>query len=584
MQAAMRGYAQSIDDEDFVLMEAQAALDAMPICPAKDESRGELESSASPGEGLHRAPISRKIIRFALRLDPLQMLAQRPMRWAAAAAALLIGFSITALELTTESQDPALAPPIGSQASPACLRGVVGARWAGPQLELPEGEQFVEGQQLQLIEGLAEVHFVGGARVVLQGPAILKICDGNTASVRVGRIAAIVPPTASWFTLHTAVADLKGRQTEFGAEIDVDGSLVTRVYDGDVDICLNGGVLPRMSLHLVDGQGSRVDGKSGQAAMLEKPLAIQFVRYLPVRDSLVNLAEVVAGGANATKAYHCGLNMLDGRAADDYGAPVQSDGQYHPAQGVEYVDGVFIPNGKPGPVQVDSIGRRFVGFPATSGECWGGVIMARRPIKEDTLPLIRMEFYGDNYGYVNWLHIASKPDELSPSGYGLIGMHSNAGITFDLHAIRARYPDKKILRFRTLVGNLESRTETDAVDHMAEAWVFVDGQLRHHRRGFNRESGPEAVEVPLTDRDRFLVLAVTDDGGDTAYDWVAFGDAVIELSNLEAITSDDYLQRSRPEPAEYENGIDAGPRRKVSSINDSAVKAVRFATMASVQQ
>ena len=37
------------------------------------------------------------------------------------------------------------------------------------------------------------------------------------------------------------------------------------------------------------------------------------------------------------------------------------------------------------------------------------------------------------------------------------------------------------------------------------------------------------------------MLAVTDDGGDTAYDWVAFGDAVIELSNLEAITSDSDL-------------------------------------------
>ena len=159
---------------------------------------------------------------------------------------------------------------------------MVGARWAGPKLELPEGEEFVEGQQLELIEGLAEVHFLGGAHVVLQGPAILKICDGNNASVRVGRIAATVPPTASGFNLHTAVADLKSSQTEFGAEIDVDGSLVTRVYDGDVEMCFNDGVSPRTSLHLVDGEGSRVDGKSGHAAMLEKPLAIQFVRYLPV--------------------------------------------------------------------------------------------------------------------------------------------------------------------------------------------------------------------------------------------------------------------------------------------------------------
>ena len=92
------------------------------------------------------------------------------------------------------------------------------------------------------------------------------------------------------------------------------------------------------------------------------------------------------------------------------------------------------------------------------------------------------------------------------------------------------------------------------------------------------------TEILLTDRDRFLVLAATDDGGDTAYDWVAFGDAVIELSNLEAITSDGDLQRLRPEPAVSESGVDRAPRREVSSINDSAAKAAPLATIALVQQ
>ena len=442
LHVAMRVYAQSLDDEDFALLEAQAALDAMPTCSTEETSSGERQSVASPNEKLRGASASPKIIPFAWRLDLLGALTKRPLAWTAAAAVLLIGISITAFERTNESPVPPPAPTARSQAlpapvaGPARLRGTVGARWAGPKLELPEGEQFVVGQRLELIEGLAEVHFLSGARVVLQGPAILQILDDNSASVRVGRIATIVPPSASGFTIHTAVADLTSSETEFGAEIDVDGSLVTRVYSGDVDVCFNRGMTPRTSLQLAVGQGARVDGKSGRAALLEQPLAIHFVRYLPVRESLINLAEVVAGGASMSKAYHRGLSMLDGRAVDDYGAPAQGDGQYHVAQGVEFVDGVFVPNGKQGPVQVDSIGRHFVGFPATSGECWGGAVMARRPTKEDTLPLIRMEFYGDNYGYVNWLHIASKPDELSPQGYGLIGMHSNAGITFDLHAIR----------------------------------------------------------------------------------------------------------------------------------------------------
>jgi len=260
------------------------------------------------------------------------------------------------------------------------------------------------------------------------------------------------------------------------------------------------------------------------------------------------LADVVAGGDGMGKANHRGISLHDGTAAGDYGAPARGSGQYIPTQGFEFVNGVFIPDGRRGPVQVDSIGRRFADFPPTTGDCWGGAIMARRPKEEESLPLIRLEFYGDTYGYVNWLDVASKPDELSSEGYGLIGMHSNCGITFDLHAIRARHPNKKILRFRTLIGNLESKRESTAEAHVADAWVIVDGQLRHSRKGFSREDGPESIDVPLSDRDRFLVLAVTDAGGDTAYDWIAFGDAVIEMTNLEGISSDvDFShQSSRP--------------------------------------
>jgi hypothetical protein len=70
-------------------------------------------------------------------------------------------------------------------------------------------------------------------------------------------------------------------------------------------------------------------------------------------------------------------------------------------------------------------------------------------------------------------------------------MHSNCGITFDLHAIRARYPNKKILRFRSLVGNLEGKQGA----YGADAWVLVDGKLRYSRQAFSREDGVEEIDV-----------------------------------------------------------------------------------------
>lgn len=532
LQAMIRLHAQSLDDEDFALLEAQAALDCLHAAAGDDAVK------------LSDTTRGRKLLSFVRLLE----MASHRLAWTAAAAMLLVAVVLAMRGPSATPTIPTATPEVAAvveneptiaaaetaaaETAVAKLRGTVGARWAGTRLELPEGEGFAAGERIELVEGLAEVCFVNGARVVLQGPAIVEIEDEKSIGVSVGRIASVVPHEAGDFRVHTAAADLTGAGNEYGAEVDVDGSLVAQVYLGEVNLKFPRGATEIPALQLASGQGAQVDAVSGRTTLLPQPNELHFVRYLPNRETRINLAEVVAGGNSTARAYHRGVSLADGEAVDDYGAPVMGDGKYKTSQSVDFVDGVFIPNGKLGATQVDSIGRTFTGFPETAGDCWGGAIMARRPRYESSLPLIRLEFHGNNYGYVNWLHIASKPDELSPQGLGLIGMHSNSGITFDLHAIRARYPDKRILRFQAQVGNLESRLETAEMSHTAEAWVLVDGKLRHHRRSFNRESGAETIDISLADRDRFLVLAVTDDGGDTAYDWVAFGDPVIEMTSL----------------------------------------------------
>jgi hypothetical protein len=118
---------------------------------------------------------------------------------------------------------------------------------------------------------------------------------------------------------------------------------------------------------------------------------------------------------------------------------------------------------------------------------------------------------------------------------------------------------------------LESKAESKSETYAADAWVIVDGQLRHLRQGFSREDGPEAIDVPLADRDRFLVLAVTDAGGDTAYDWVAFGDAVIEMTNFEGISADAEFIHLEPQSSNYEEAIHSLPGR--AARNDRAFSA-----------
>lgn len=549
LHAAVRLHAESLDDEDVALREAQAALDALhAACSAELQDSAELqkvEREASPmksGEANVTAPAP-AVLPISGWFRQIAALRQQRVAWSAVAASALVGgFGLWALRTAPQAEqhlpETAGAEAIqGTELGPARLAGAVGARWAGPLLEIPEATQFTHGQRLELIEGLAEVGFLGGARVVMQGPAILQIRDENSASISVGRVTAVAPESGPSFTLHTFVADLTSRDAELGVEVEVDNSLKTQVFSGDVGMKFKRAAQSASDVQLGAGEGLQINALSGSVEPLSQPNGLQFVRFLPQHNLLINLADVVAGGSGLADgphhAYHSGISLLDGRPVETYDAPAQSDGKYHRAQGSGFIDGVFIPDGKQGPVQIDSIGRAYSGFPPTAANAWGAAIMARRPKEEKSLPLITLEIYGNHSGYVNWLHIAGNSEELSPDGHGLIGMHSNSGLTFDLHAIRAQHPNKRVVRFRALVGNLESKSGA----YPADAWVIVDGELRYSRRGFSREDGHETIDLPLNDRDRFLVLAVTD-AGDTAFDWVAFGDPVVEMTNLGDVSAD----------------------------------------------
>ena len=140
----------------------------------------------------------------------------------------------------------------------------------------------------------------------------------------------------------------------------------------------------------------------------------------------------------------------------------------------------------------------------------GGAVLA---VPTECIPLIRTTLGGIDYA--------------SP-GHGLLFLHANKGITFDMQAMRQANPDQKPVRFRAMVGN----TETDS-DHgygvCADIWVFVDGEVRFRRRQINSSHGAFTVAFPIGQQDRFLTLVATDGGDTIAGDWILFGDPRLEL-------------------------------------------------------
>jgi hypothetical protein len=186
--------------------------------------------------------------------------------------------------------------------------------------------------------------------------------------------------------------------------------------------------------------------------------------------------------------------------------------------GARYVDGVFIPDGRRGPVQIDSAGHMFSDLPETSNETafniWsGGVIRT----VDGVPPSVRTELGGVDY--------ASR-------GHGLLFLHANSGITFDLEAIRRAHPDCRLMSFRATAGNTEMAPE-QGPPAWADLWVLVDGQERFKRREVNRYTGPLPVAIALRPNDRFLTLVATDGGNGERWDWTMFGDPRLELVPIE---------------------------------------------------
>jgi hypothetical protein len=278
---------------------------------------------------------------------------------------------------------------------------------------------------------------------------------------------------------------------------------------------------------LHENESARVEkskaGQGGTLILLETSAKRpDFVRKMPKRTVKVfDLVDVVAGGNGFSHKRNGAVNPANGtilRNVDMFDYYRQhtdenvftGDGRYHRVIGEPLIDGVFIPNGEQGPVQVDSAGHRFDGFPPTSnvGSGWihgGGVI----PCLADftTKGNISCVLGGIDY---------SSPE------HGVLFVHSNKGITFDLDAVRAANPDRRIAAFRAVAGLCPD-------GHEADLWVLVDGKPRFVRRRATEFAGAMPVDVPIHSGDRFLTLAATDSNKDITQDMAMFGDPRLEL-------------------------------------------------------
>lgn len=469
----------------------------------------------------------------------------------------------TPTQMAVHSLTPEESRVRGEEVFVGRVTGMVDCLWSDSEVGVINGEYLRVGRRIDLPSGLLEITYNSGARVILQGPVRYEVDSVVGGFLSVGKLTAKVESRESrveshqttaksraadrsqlstldsrLFSVRTPTAVVTDLGTEFGVEVTPEGSTTSHVFRGSVSVraVTRNGAIATGETVLRENMSVRVEandeagGSPGKTTVLQSAApAVAFVRVMPKPAvTTFDLVDVVAGGDGFSGRRSAGIDVNTGRpvselisrSQDNPNVIVNGDGLYHRVEGVGFVDGVFVPDGSKGPQQTDSVGHRFAGFPSTtkttSNHLWvGGIIPPG--VNEG----------GSRTG----LHLGGI--DFSSDGHGFLFLHANKGITFDLDAIRKAQPERRLLRFRAVAGNVEWIFRNDVMMY-ADLWVLVDGHVRYQRKKINGWRGAFWVDVPLHDQDRFLTLAATDAGDGIGWDWIVFGDPRLDIVDLAA--------------------------------------------------
>jgi len=396
------------------------------------------------------------------------------------------------------------------------------AKWDVPIAETGK----LRAGPMTLEEGYARIKLNKGAEVILQAPSTFNLRSANRMFLESGWITANVPPSATGFTVKTPDSSVVDFGTEFGLLAGNAGNTEVHVFDGKIDFAHTGDGSARPPQRLIKNDAMTVgaDGHTKRVPLQQRPRL--FVRIMPVRDGFavpgrrLSLADMVgAGNGLDTGVWGQGIDASTGQIASRRTILKKKDNGFVPVPSLPFVDGVFVPDSSDGSAIVTSTGIRFEQCPKTSGTSYEAIVDGAT-------------FQVGSSGEVHYGSLAGRvyDTRANPS----IGMHPNAGITFDLDAIRDAMPDAQIRRFRTRCGvseNVVRFAERDADPNAIEVtfWVLVDGRPRFSSTLGVVPAQSERIDVPIGPQDRFLTLATTNPG-EYRYCWALFAEPALELT------------------------------------------------------
>ena len=409
----------------------------------------------------------------------------------------------------------------------ATLTDTVNAKWMYTGTSLKNGVRLCnDNEPFLLMEGLAELSFDNNTRVTIEGPAGFQIVDGDMIKLNYGRLYCQVPPEAYGFqicTQHSKVIDLG---TEFGIIEQIDGGTEVHVLKGQVNLISNL-LNKKINTNLLAGSARRIDGDTG---LLEEIICEDetFVRQIDSKTNMIwrgqmtfDLADIVGGGNGfGTGSLNTGIDLDNGKivAVDSELERYNNKSKYIPVSQSPFIDGVFVPDGSQGDVQIASNGLSYESFPDTSGSYYSPICNSHAMKMYRVASSERVDLLLEN-------------ETKTGSIMSRICMHSNAGITFDLSAIRNSIPGLRIKAFKSTFGIADAAKipESDSID--ADVIILLDGESKFSRFKYNQKNDPIDIAVEIKPEDRFLTIVCTE-GSRNEGDWPLFTSPVLELDEI----------------------------------------------------
>lgn len=193
----------------------------------------DIETGMADWAVMRQAAGAQKVVSFS---PPAMHPARVMWRWLAplaAAAALVIGGVWWVLEKRTPTSQDTLALETKVNGI-AVLARAVGVEWADGVTRTPG--VVLQPDTLRLKSGAVLIEFYGGARVVVEGPAEMRLVSAGEAFLQSGKINAHVPPQARGFTVGSPGMKVVDFGTDFGITAGGDTAPEVHVFTGKVEV------------------------------------------------------------------------------------------------------------------------------------------------------------------------------------------------------------------------------------------------------------------------------------------------------------------------------------------------------------